>query len=469
MMRRKPAAVAVAQLPQRMLVVAAVVLLAVVLAVAGVEAQAQQQQEHQELQQQQKQQGQSQQQQQQQSQQMPPWPQYRRFANRTGYMESMTFNEHPTIKWAFEVRQGVVEGSFAVSQDAIFFGTTSGMVHALDRTSGESLWNMTTRGPIVSTPCLPLLGQFVAVTSLDGSFYKLDAAHGYLAWRDVTGAAIPASPLLLQDDHHVAIVNEDGLVIMYDTRALHVSRVWTFDTKQHVQASLASDGSVIFVATMAGTVIALSQAHGMELYRVAVGGAVWSAPAVSNSLSMLYVPTDDYRLHAIPINDTADQWTVQYEVTSGYGSITPALDDNNTLVFGGWDFNIRGYNACTGGVIWSFSIGNWLFSSPIAGPGGAVVFGGLSSPVTFLNASAAAPTPARPRMKGQVFSSAAADANGTVFIAHRNGFVYAIEAARARGFADRGIIVVASIAAALLVIVGAIAFLLPPSLSLGPQ
>ena len=134
-----------------------------------------------------------------------PWPQYRRFSNRSGVAHALSFQLTPAIKWQYEPRDGVVDGSFAVSNTALYFGTSTGSVHALSTSNGASIWNATLGGAVVSTPCLVLQGTFVIVTARDGVVYKLDANHGFVSWRDQTDAAITASPLLLDDENVVVV------------------------------------------------------------------------------------------------------------------------------------------------------------------------------------------------------------------------------------------------------------------------
>ena len=68
------------------------------------------------------------------------------------------------------------------------------MLHALDLTTGKSLWTVMTRARIDSSPAIA--GGRVFVGSNDGRFYALDLASGKVVWEHDEGAALSASPAL---------------------------------------------------------------------------------------------------------------------------------------------------------------------------------------------------------------------------------------------------------------------------------
>ena len=66
------------------------------------------------------------------------------------------------------------------------------MVHALDRSTGKSVWTFLTRARVESSPLVA--GSRVFVGSNDGHFYSLDMGSGKKLWDFTAGAPLSASP-----------------------------------------------------------------------------------------------------------------------------------------------------------------------------------------------------------------------------------------------------------------------------------
>jgi len=107
--------------------------------------------------------------------------------------------EHPTRSFPFYA-------SAAVTADRVVVGGRDKLVHALNRTTGASIWTFTTRARVESSPLVA--GSRVFVGSNDGVLYALDLASGKKVWEYVAGAPLSASPALAQGV--LVIGSQDG-------------------------------------------------------------------------------------------------------------------------------------------------------------------------------------------------------------------------------------------------------------------
>ncbi|MFQ5879941.1 MAG: PQQ-binding-like beta-propeller repeat protein [Dehalococcoidia bacterium] len=109
--------------------------------------------------------------------------------------------------WAF-IADGGVGSAIAVTDDALYFGTGSGQVVALDPQTQRPLWTFQTGARVDSSPAI--VGDTLYVGSFDGFIYALDASTGELRWRFATGGPIHTNPAVSR--WGVFVTGDDGVL-----------------------------------------------------------------------------------------------------------------------------------------------------------------------------------------------------------------------------------------------------------------
>ena len=84
-------------------------------------------------------------------------------------------------KWTFKTKTGNRLTAPLVTDKTVFFGDYSGIVYAVDSSTGNLKWNFHTGGAVCQKPAL--WNQRLFVGSADGHVYALEAATGKLLWR----------------------------------------------------------------------------------------------------------------------------------------------------------------------------------------------------------------------------------------------------------------------------------------------
>ena len=64
------------------------------------------------------------------------WTQYRRFANHSGFSQTLPYHHVPSVVWSHQT-PGIADTSLILSADSIFFGDASGTVRAVEKSSGK--------------------------------------------------------------------------------------------------------------------------------------------------------------------------------------------------------------------------------------------------------------------------------------------------------------------------------------------
>ena len=145
---------------------------------------------------------------------------------------------------------------------------------------------------------------------------------------------------------------------------------WTRDVGAPIEAQVvtSSDEQTLYVASLGGTLTALSAADGAERWKVDLGDRIYATPCVADD-GTIYVGTDAKKIVAVSA-DGKVKWSLE---TEGDADSGPALSADGTLVFAAG----RTVYAVTplGQVRWRFAAKRKVFTAPAITQGGRVIFG----------------------------------------------------------------------------------------------
>ncbi len=147
-----------------------------------------------------------------------------------------------------------VAGGVVLLGDQVFSGSRSGKLIHADSKKGELVWtNEDSKGEIFTTPAVN--DKWVLFTSDDGKVYALDRATGKQKWNfDTEG--LPYSPVIASDKVAVSVDGVLHLLQLEDGKVL-----WTKEISDEI-TSPAIIGGMIIVGNEEGTVSAFGKAKG---------------------------------------------------------------------------------------------------------------------------------------------------------------------------------------------------------------
>jgi len=169
----------------------------------------------------------------------------------------------PRAAWrAFET-DGKVWSAATASNGILYFGTLEHTVYAVNAADGNPVWDKGIKvgGGVVGSPLV--IGETVYFGALDRNIYALDTATGKQRWK--------------------------------------------FSGDNWFWASLASDGTNIYAATLGGTIYAIDLT-GKEVWVTPqkVGGPVLATPVVLSNT--LVVATNEKQIHQLSLSDGREVW-----------------------------------------------------------------------------------------------------------------------------------------------------------------
>lgn len=169
----------------------------------------------------------------------------------------------PRAAWRSFEADGKIWSAATASNGILYFGTLEHTVYAVNAADGKPVWDgeIKVGGAVVGSPLV--LGETVYFGTLDRKIYALDAATG--------------------------------------------KQKWQFQGDNWFWASLASDGTNIYAATLGGTVYAIDLA-GNEVWVTPqkVSGPILATPVVLSNT--LIVATNEKQIHQLNLSDGREEW-----------------------------------------------------------------------------------------------------------------------------------------------------------------
>jgi len=246
-------------------------------------------------------------------------------------------------KWveSFTKAKGAWLASPLVLNEKIYAPNTDGFLYTLDMNGKEAADPIELGGALWSAPSTD--GSLLYITSLDHHFHVVDPASGKTATPIDLGGAAPSRPVVAKDgvyvgsfastiefiksngDHKVVATTEnwiwgspvlDGETLYYAdlNGKIHSLNLTTgeqnWDVVQPegpVVASLLIVGDQIYVATEAGTLVALDR-KGEVIWDKPVGGKIYTTPVLSGDLILVAPYQADFVLAAYDA-DGKQAWT----------------------------------------------------------------------------------------------------------------------------------------------------------------
>lgn len=368
---------------------------------------------------------------------------------RTGTYADSGPGPGPRVAWRTRA-VGTVRSSPAVTDDAVYVGTSSGMLLRLDRADGAIRWRYDAGSPLPSSPAVT--DGRIVIAARDGSVHAVNAATGVRVWATAPTPERPlpwghegwdywvSSPVVVD---RIALVGlPDGRLVALDL-ATGTAR-WSVDLGARTRSSPAAAYGAVYIGDDAGVVHAVALADGRPIWTHRTEGADMSSaeygwdrvslqasPAVAGGA--VYIGSRDGGVYALDADsgerlwyaDHGASWVVasaavredRLWVGSSDGQFVAALDAETgqevwrtdvgarvfasltlaggTLYVADHDGRVRALDPATGTIRWKYCLGRGVMiqSSPVP-YGDRLYFGADDGSITALEPAPAPPRPA---------------------------------------------------------------------------
>ena len=248
--------------------------------------------------------------------------------------------------------------------DYVYFGSSNGIIYALDSDTGKRLWAYDTDGAIEAPPLL--VGTSVYIGSIDGSFYAIDSVRGKLQWTFQADAQITGSANYYQDS--VFFGSYDGKVYSIDSETGALN--WNYETEYFVNGTPAlSQNEIIFGGCDA--FLHIVSFDGEYVSKIDSGAYIAGSPVVSEGVA--YIGNFGNVLLAIDLASGETLWEYVNDDERGVFYSSAAVS-GDVVVIGSRDRRLHCVEKSTGLRKWVFETGGDIDGSPVIA-GNRVVFG----------------------------------------------------------------------------------------------
>ena len=266
------------------------------------------------------------------------------------YVANSAFNIRDVETGDFLIRvepDGFLTVSSLVPADTPLIGATifgagmrgaSGFVSARSPSDGRTRWRHEVVNHMTTTPAIA--GDAVFFGTLSGELVALEADDGGVRWSTMVSGGIYAAPAVANGlvfvtawaegvgERGAVVPNASGMLTAVDTET-GVGR-WRAETGSPVESGAAVAGGAVFVGG-GPTVFAFEAETGAPRWRFEAGDAVRSSPAVADGV--VYVGSDNGYLYALDTGTGEPRWTFPVGTETGTPlDSTPAVVDGVVYV-----------------------------------------------------------------------------------------------------------------------------------------
>lgn len=276
---------------------------------------------------------------------------------------------------------GPVRSTPAVADGVAFVGSTDGSLYALDLERGTPRWTYDAGAPISSSPQID--GSDVLVRDRAGTLHVVDRASGEPSWKHSTGTepALPwgwegwdyVLPSPTVQGNRVLFPGGDG--ILYALGRDEGAVLWTFDAGVRLRATpVVADGKVLF-GDGGGRFHALDLTDGSPLWTFDTDGVgsdaaesgfdrrqIYSRAVVAGG--RVYFGSRDAQLYALDLDSGRRLWQSD-DGTSGWVIARPALDGERLYETRSSSARLRALLPEDGTELWSVVTGGAIFGVPL--------------------------------------------------------------------------------------------------------
>lgn len=196
------------------------------------------------------------------------------------------------VSWKYE-SMAAIRTRPIIYRDQLYFGSMTGEIICSDM-AGQLRWRFNAKRAIVGSPIIDRDG-FLYTTSLDGTFYALDAKSGWAIWRFRMNKGSVSTPVIHEDK--LFIGSADGNV--YCIEKENGRQLWSHSIHSQVSGSPFVYEKNLYIGAADGDLYCLDHQTGKLNWKFHTQGLITSTPVVGNDL--IYFSSTDHFIYALAI------------------------------------------------------------------------------------------------------------------------------------------------------------------------
>ncbi len=283
------------------------------------------------------------------------WPQFRGNPSLTG-VSTGTLPANLKLLWTFDAGDSI-ESSAAISEGAVYVGSQTAELIALNLADGKVRWKYKVKDGIgESSPAIR--NGVVVIGDLAGTIHGVSAKDGKGLWTFPAAGEVKASPVIVDD--RVIIGSYDGNLYCLSLKDGKV--LWNFKTNGPVHATASVSNGLAYISGCDGVLRGIRITDGKEMVQITTGSYTGASPAMS-ATGFVYFGTFDNDVLAFNLKTKKQVWRYENPQRQ-FPFYSSAALTGNRVILGGRDKSVHCLNAQTGKLMWEFATKSRVESSP---------------------------------------------------------------------------------------------------------
>jgi len=203
-------------------------------------------------------------------------------------------------KYLWQTRAGLLASEPVLDDGSVFVAARLKHVDRYDMLDGKRIWRFDLDSQIHTTPAIS--GNILAFGSDSGTIYGLKKSSGEKIWQQKLDSPIFASPVIAGD--RVFFASLHGTIYAF---SLSMGRLqWTYKATGWIRRTPATNASVLIIGAGDGSVEALEEESGRILWRFEAGAGIGTTPLIVGDV--IYVGSLDHHLYALSVAEGKLLW-----------------------------------------------------------------------------------------------------------------------------------------------------------------
>ena len=240
-------------------------------------------------------------------------------------------------RWTVSTDAEIIGGA-QVLGDSVIFGSHDGYLYCRHIETGEQVWSVETLGPVNATPSLA--GKYTFTTGCDQPILRVIDLEAGIQAKEIPLEALLIASSAMRDDI-LYFGSDGGTVYALDWGNGEVK--WTYsnpDRQQEIRSSPAVTEDVVIIGSRDKHLYCLNRSNGDLQWSVATRGRIDASPVVAGD--RVYFGSADKNLYAVRIADGTEVWkypakqpfTGSPAIANGYLVVGTDATDGKILCFG---------------------------------------------------------------------------------------------------------------------------------------
>eukprot|EP00794_Sanderia_malayensis_P007321 gene7321-8139_t len=246
-----------------------------------------------------------------------------------------------------------------------YIGSHSHFFSAIETLTGNVLWRVKLGDRIESSAALSKDGKKLIVGCYDKIIYIIDRQNGMILWKFKTGDCVKSSAIVSPETGIAYIGSHDQYLYALDVDTyMELWKVHCGGGSCFSSPVLNQDNSKVFIATLAGNVVAVALSNGEIIWKFSTNKPIFSSPCITNNSILCFGCVDEY-IYGLNMNGTL-LWKVKTEkpIFSSPLFVDSLLPNMESVVVIGCHDCFVYCVSCNGFLIWSLKIDSPVYSTP---------------------------------------------------------------------------------------------------------